>query len=167
MHVFPETWKLLHLFKLRCSSKGWKTSENYDWVFADEKYHTFVWTKIIYPSTFERILSIGKCIVKEGLYYRVVDAAYFAWLFKNPLPQSLLDKILSTNEILKKTAIYDLSEIYKGKNVCLRINKTDSQVFKEFEMFLKELGVKVVPFPHIASFKEGKRKKKLLVSGKA
>jgi len=27
--------------------------------------------------------------------------------------------------------------------------------------------VKVVPFPYIAGFKEGKRKKKLLVSGKA
>jgi len=164
MHTFPEVWKLLSLFKARCSSKGWKTSENYDWVFAGDKYHTFIWTKMIYPSTFERVVSLGKCIVKEGLYYKVVNSTYFAWVFENPLPERLLNKAFSTSEILKKTAIYDLSEIYKGKSICLKINKTDSQVFKEFEEFLKELGVKIVPFSNTASFRN---KKKLLVSSKS
>ena len=164
MRAIPEVWKLLSLFKARCLSKGWTTSENYDWVFVDAKYHTFVWAKTIYPSTFERIVSSGKCIVKEGLYYKVVDSTYFAWLLENPLPKELLDKVFSSNKVLKKTAIYDFSEMYKGKNTCLKINKTDSEVFKEFETFLKEFGVKLASFSHTAVSKN--KKKKLLVQSK-
>jgi len=160
MQSFPEVCKLLDLFKARCLSKGWKTSENYDWVFADTKYHMFIWAKKIHPSTFERIVSSGKCIVKQGLYYKIVNAAYFAWLLESSLSQGLLNKTLSDDEVMKKTAIYDFSEIYKGKDACLKINKTESEVFNEFEEFLRELGVKFVPLLHSTSLKN----KKILIS---
>jgi hypothetical protein len=163
-YVFPKAWKLINDFKLKCLLKGWKTSESYDWILAEKKYHTFIWTRIAYPSTFERIISNRKCIVKEGLCYRTVEASYFAWIFENSPPTSLVEKVLSNEEILRKTAIYDLSEIYKGKMACLKINKTDSPVFREFERFLKELGVKVIS---VSNSETSENRKKVLVSGKA
>lgn len=143
----PKVWKLINDFKSKCFSLGWKTSEIYDWVLTeDNKYHTFVWAKIIYPSSFERIALNRKCIVKEGLKYRVVKASYYAWIFEDPPPKSLLEKVLATGEILKNNAIYDLSKTCRGEKVCLKINKTESQVFMEFEEFLRELGIKVISY---------------------
>ena len=56
----------------------------------------------------------------------------------------LWEKVLTVKEILKNNAIYDLSKIYKGEKICVKMNKTESQVFKEFEKFLQERGIKVV-----------------------
>lgn len=42
------------------------------------------------------------------------------------------------SELSKKTALYDLSEVYQGKPLCLKLNETDSLVFEEFEKFLKK-----------------------------
>ena len=154
----PKVWKLINDFKSKCSSRGWKTSEVYDWVLTeDKKYHTFIWTRIIYPSSFERIAFNRKCIVKEGLNYRVVKATYYAWIFEDSPSKSLLDRVLATEEILRSNAIYDLSRICRGEKICLKINKTESEVFKEFEKFLQENGIKVIsytdsnPFIHEAS----------------
>jgi hypothetical protein len=38
----------------------------------------------------------------------------------------------------EKTAIYDLSQVYQGKLICLKLNATQSLVFREFESFLSE-----------------------------
>jgi len=145
MFTTPKVWKLINDFKSKCFSMGWKTSETYDWVLTDDhKYHTFIWAKIIYPSSFERIALSRKCIVKEGLNYKVVEASYYAWVFEDSPPKSLWEKVLTIEEISKNNAIYDLSGIHKGEKICVKINKTKSRVFKEFEKFLRERGIKVV-----------------------
>jgi len=145
MLTMPKAWKLINDFKLKCFSKGWKISEIYDWILTeDHKYHTFIWARMIYPSSFERIALNRKCIVKEGLNYRVVEASYYAWIFEDSPPKSLWEKVLVAKEILRRNAIYDLSRIYKGEKICVRTNKTESQVFREFEKFLREHGIKVV-----------------------
>ena len=145
MFTTPKVWKLINDFKSKCFSMGWKTSETYDWILTDDhKYHTFIWAKIIYPSSFERIALSRKCIVKEGLNYKVVEASYYAWVFEDSPPKSLWEKVLTIEEISKNNAIYDLSGIHKGEKICVKINKTKSRVFKEFEKFLRERGIKVV-----------------------
>lgn len=49
-------------------------------------------------------------------------------------------------ELSKRTAIYDLSWVYEGKLICLKLNETDSIVFREFERFLEERwGVELIP----------------------
>jgi len=162
MQNFPKVWKLINNFKLKCLSKGWKTSEIYDWVLTeDQKYHALVWAKIVSPASFERIALNRSCIVKEGLDYRVVKASYYAWIFENSPPESLLEKILTSEEMLKSNAIYDISKVYQGENICLKINKTESRVFKEFEEFLKELGVKILSFINMNPSKEISISKKL------
>ena len=48
-------------------------------------------------------------------------------------------------ELLRRNSIHDLSWAYSGKPLCLKLNETDSQVFKEFENFLAgKLGVEVL-----------------------
>ncbi|RJS80155.1 hypothetical protein CW708_01070, partial [Candidatus Bathyarchaeota archaeon] len=43
-------------------------------------------------------------------------------------------------------AVYDLSHVLEGGKTCIKLNNTDSSVFKEFEKFLKrEFKVKIKP----------------------
>ena len=45
---------------------------------------------------------------------------------------------MKSPNLLRRVAIYDLSHVYKGEKFCLKINETESPVFKEFERFLSE-----------------------------
>lgn len=136
--MIPKIWELLKRFKEQCKSRGWQTSSNEDLVQAGEKYHSFLWTRSVHPSTFKKLSMYRKCAVQEGLSYRVVNASYLAWVFSQTPPQNLLKTLIENPELSKRTAIYDLSWMYEGKPVCLRVNETDSQVFREFEKFLRE-----------------------------
>ena len=134
----PRVWEILERFKDRCRFRGWKTSETEDWVEADDTYHNFLWTKGIHVASFKKIASNQKCIVREGLSYRVVHPSYTAWLLSETPPESLLQTIYGNSELSKSVALYDLSPLLEGKNVCTKLNSTGSPVFREFENFLKE-----------------------------
>ena len=87
-----------------------------------------------------------KCAIREGVSYQVVKTAYTAWLFPEKPPKTLMKTVIDDEELLKGTAIYDLSSVYAGKFLCWKLNKTDSVVFREFEKFLQEnCGIKVKP----------------------
>lgn len=143
-----KVWEILRKFKESCKFRGWKTSENEDWVEIKNEYHNFLLTRSIHPSSFKIIVANRKCIVREGLFYRVVEAAYTAWLFSETPPEDLANLIFENPDLSKRIALYDLSPILKGKNVCIKLNYTDSPVFNEFENFLKgELRVKLKSYP--------------------
>jgi len=129
---------LIRCFKDECQSTGWKTSENEDWVYADNQYHNFLWIRSIHPSTFKKIAEASKCAVREGISYRVVDVAYTAWLLSESLPEELVKTLMDDQNLAKKIAIYDLSGLHESKPICLRLNSTGSKVFKEFEKFLRK-----------------------------
>ncbi len=58
----------------------------------------------------------------------------------------MMRMVTENPELSKRTAIYDLSRAYSGKPLCLKLNETDSIVFREFERFLKEMwGVELIP----------------------
>jgi hypothetical protein len=139
-------WEILKKFKELCEVHGWKTSESEDWVETEESYHNFLCAGEIHPSSFKRITLNGKCIVREGLSYKVVDASYTAWLLSKKLSQDLARTILQNPDFKTRTAIYDFSPLLKGKDACLKLNKTNSPVFHEFENFLEnELKVGLKP----------------------
>jgi hypothetical protein len=140
----PKVWELLKRFKDRCQSKGWKIYEYEDFVNVEGEYHNFLWIRSLQPSTFEKIATNPKCILRKGLFYEVVGAAYNAWLFQQS-PKDMLMQIMAENfELARQNAIYDLSHACKNKLVCWKLNKTDSIVFREFEKFLEDnLGVKL------------------------
>ncbi|MEM3641342.1 MAG: hypothetical protein QXH37_05435 [Candidatus Bathyarchaeia archaeon] len=142
----PKIWEIVKKFKDSCRFRGWRTSEGEDWVEVDDKYHNFVYAREVHPSSFKRIVSNTKCVVREGLYYRIVDASYTAWLLSEPPSESLIKTIFENPDYSKSVALYDLSPALEGKNVCIKINHTDSPVFQEFEAFLKsELKLKLKP----------------------
>jgi hypothetical protein len=151
----PKVWKLLDLFKDQCQLKGWKISENEDWVkTGDDEYHNFLWIQTVHPSTFEKIALNHKCAIRKGVSYQVVDVSYTAWLFPQSPPENLMQMVKENPELSRRTAIYDLSSAYAGKPLCFKLNETDSTVFKEFEKFLeKELGVEVKPVHKMPALK--------------
>jgi hypothetical protein len=151
----PKVWKLLDLFKDQCQLKGWKSSEHEDWVkTGDEEYHNFLWIQTVHPSTFEKIAVNHKCAIRKGISYQVVDVSYTAWLFPQSPPENLMQIVNENPELLRRTAIYDLSLAYAGKPLCLKLNETDSTVFKEFEKFLQEeLGVEIKPVRKLPGLK--------------
>jgi hypothetical protein len=143
-------WEILKRFKETCRFRGWRTSENEDWVEVDRKYHNFLLTRNIHPSSFRSIAQNRKCVVREGLFYRVVEASYMAWVFSETPPESLLNLILENPEFSKRVALYDLSPLIEGRNTCVKLNFTDSTVFQEFENFLeKEFGVKIEQYSNL------------------
>jgi len=139
----PKVWELLENFKNKCKLKGWEISEYGDWVKKGDKYHNFLWTRTIHPSTFEKVATGRRFAVREGLSYQIVDISYTAWVFPEAPPEKLMRMVSENSELSKRIAIYDLSEAYAGKPVCFKLNETDSPVFQEFEKFLAKCGVKV------------------------
>lgn len=140
---FPKIWDIMEDFKEICRKCGWKTSENEDWVYANEDYHNFIWIRTIHHSTFRKVNNTQKCAIKEGTTYKVVDTAFTAWLFTQKPSEELINTLTETPDLIKRTALYDLSEIYQGKPVCNRQNSTSSVVFQKFEEFLGEMGIRV------------------------
>ncbi len=149
--------EILTGFKDLCKTQSWMVSEKDDWVKTEDEYHHFVWTRNTHPSSFQRITANGKCVVREGLSYRVVEASYMAWLFSEPPKKTLLDTICENPQFSQRTAIYYLGPVLEGKNLAYKLNSTDSIVFKDFEKFLrKQLGIKLEPFSE-SKISSGKR----------
>jgi len=139
-------WEILNGFKRFCKTHGWKTSEGEDWIELNEDYHNFLWTRNVTPSSFKAIISNRKCIVQKGSSYTVVEPSHLAWLFSEIPSKDLETMVLENPDFSKRIAIYDLSPLLEGKNLCIKLNNTDSPVFHEFEAFLQnELKVKVRP----------------------
>jgi hypothetical protein len=143
-----KVWEILKKFKDFCKFRGWKTSESEDWIEMDEKYHNFLWARDIHPSSFTNITKKRKCVVREGLSYHVVEASYTAWLFPETPSETFIKAIFENPDFQKRIALYDLSPLLEGKDLCVKLNHTDSPVFDAFENFLrKELKVKLESFP--------------------
>jgi len=140
----PRVWEILEKFKNCCKLHGWKTSEKHDWIEVGDTYHNFVFTRDINPSSFKRIALNKKCVIQEGLSYRIVEASYNAWLLSEPPSETLFKTILENPDFSRRIALYDLSPLLEGKNLCIKLNYTDSPVFQEFESFLRnEMKVKL------------------------
>jgi len=147
MASFPKAWELIERFKDHCQSRGWKTSDREDLVKAGDEYHNFLWIQTVHPSTFEKVALNSRCAIRDGASYRVVDVSFMAWVCSKRPSERLMQEIARNPKLLKVNAIYDLSQVYTGEPVCLKINETDSEVFEDFEKFLeKDLGVKLKPY---------------------
>ncbi len=155
----PRLWEIVRKFRDLSKSHGWVTSENEDWVKVGEEYHTFVWARNIRPSSFKRISSNKMTAIRDGQSYNVVKTSYTAWLLSEAPPDAVIREVSESPDFSNRIALYDLSYLLEGKNVCRRLNSTGSPVFQEFESFLKnELKAKIKPMEPAseASLKTGK-----------
>ena len=126
-----ELVNILQLFKAECRSKGWQTKNDEDWVKADNEYHNFIYARPpINIYSFRKVAEKAKCMVIEGGAYRVVDAAYTAWLLSEPPARTRdeLIKVVTENPALaEKTALYCLSQTGVGSFTCSTLNRTNSR----------------------------------------
>lgn len=133
-------------FKRFCASKGWQTSDGEDWIESNGAYDSFLWAKNVSPTSFKAIISDRKCVVQKGLFYDIVEPSHVAWLFTEPASENLTQIVMENPDFSKHVAIFDFSPMHEGKNRCIKLNNTDSNVFREFESFLEaELQIKVEP----------------------
>jgi len=130
-------WEILTNFKRFCRLRGWKTSENEDWVELNEDYHNFLSTRNVTFTSFKAIISNRKCVVQKGLFYTVVEPTHLAWLFSEVPSEDLFRTVLDNPDFSRRIAIFDLSPMLDGKNTCIKLNNTDSPVFQQFETFLR------------------------------
>jgi hypothetical protein len=159
----PKIWDLLKQFKESCHRKGWQTSDYEDIVKIGDEYHNFIGTRKIHPSTFKRIACKRKLAVPEGKSYQVISVSYTAMVLQQPPSERLVETLAEDSELAKKTALYDLSGIYEGKQLCLKVNETESRAFDEFEKFLKKTyGVETRPLYQPQTNKHKTFKSKLL-----
>jgi hypothetical protein len=70
-----------------------------------------------------------------------------AWILdETPLPM-VWKLVKETPSFSKKVALYDLSEAFRGRLNCLKLNETQTLVLEQFEMFLnREYGINLKPF---------------------
>jgi hypothetical protein len=85
-------------------------------------------------------------VVQKGLFYNVVEPSHLAWLFSEVPSKDFVKTVFQNPDFSRRIAIFDFSPFLEGKNLCVKLNNTDSPVFHEFEVFLQnELKVKVEP----------------------
>lgn len=152
-------WDILNHFKQFCRLRGWRTSESEDWVELNDNYHNFLWTRNVNPTSFKAIISNRKCVVRKGLFYSIVEPSHLAWVLSEVPSEDLVRTVLENSDFSRRIAIFDLSPLFEGKNLCIKLNSTDSPVFHEFETFLQsELKVRVESLQSLSH-------KKIKVSG--
>jgi hypothetical protein len=129
-------WEIVKRFKRRCQSKGWQVIEREDIIKRNGEFHNILWIRKIQPSTFKSVAAKETSTIQEDTSYRPIDVAYNAWICAKPLSDSVKQTIARNPELLDRNAVYDLSQIC-ANGVAGKLNKTGSEVFQEFESFLK------------------------------
>lgn len=138
MRSIPVVWDLIRQFKHQCRLMGWWVSPYEDVIYASGEYHNFLCTRRVYPKTFKIITFSHLYPVRENdVFYRLVNISYTAWIFQEKPPEDILLMVIRDSDMRKHVAIYDLSEAYSERTICMKINETRSIVFQEFEKFLK------------------------------
>ena len=112
---FPRILSLLDEFKNCCSLRDWKAYEADDLIEAENEHHKLFWIRILHPDNFEKVVNNPLCAICEGMSYRTVKLSYLAWvLSKQPSPKIRFYLTDEEPSLLKKVAIYDLSQAYQG-----------------------------------------------------
>lgn len=134
----PRILETMIKFKRECNSKDWRALEKEDLIEVDGMYHSFILTRNIRPSVFKRVACSRKFAIPGERGYKVVDVAYTAWLFLERLPKELTQLVFKKEPSLAVTnSIYDLAQAYLVEPEVIVFNRTDSEVFQEFERFLE------------------------------
>ena len=128
---------LVERFTTRCRERGWITGEFSDFIKHGGKYYCFVWIKSSHKERIPEILTDNRSSIFEEGDYGVKRLNYKALIFQDPPPPSLVSTVARNSELSERVAIYDLSPLYRGEDVCRCLNRTRTPVYQEFEDFLR------------------------------
>jgi hypothetical protein len=112
----------------------------------NDDYHNFLSTRNVTSASFKAIISNRKCVVQKGLFYTVVEPSHLAWLFSEVPSEDLYRTVLDNPDFSRRIAIFDFSPLLEEKNICIKLNNTDSPVFHGFETFLRSELKRFSPF---------------------
>lgn len=138
-------WSLIEKFKNACKNKNWRMYGDEDIVYDGSEYHHLVIVHQTRFETFKRVIANPHQSIKRGGQHEVVNVSYIAWISQEQIPKIAADLLANRPALLSRVALYDLSPLNNGENVCLKMNRTDSTVFREFESFLVENGFRFKP----------------------
>jgi len=138
-------WSLIEKFKNACKNKNWRIYGDEDIVYDGSEYHRLVIVHQTRFETFKRVIANPHQSIKRGDQHEVVNVSYIAWISQEQIPKIAADFLANRPALLSRVALYDLSPLNNGENVCLKMNRTDSTVFREFESFLVENGFRFKP----------------------
>lgn len=133
----PTPLSLVELFFEHCREMGWITGEFLDFVKHDDKYYCFVWVKSSYQERIPEILMDNRSSILEEGGYGIRRLNYRALIFQDPPPPSLVSTVAGNSRLSERVAVYDLSPLYRGDEVCRCLNGTGTLVYHEFEDFLR------------------------------
>lgn len=137
--VSLKIWDLFERFKAHCDEKGWTVCGTEDLIKVGTDYHYLLWSRHTRPLTFRRTVTGDRKIpIPEGNTSKLVNVSYILWVSLDPINQEALTIFAENPALFQKVAVYDLSPIKNNNDVCFKINKTDSEVFRAFEQFLSE-----------------------------
>jgi len=134
----PTPLSLVEGFFQHCREMGWITGEFLDFVKHEDKYYCFVWVKSSYQGRIPEILMDDRSSILEEGGYGVRRLHFKALIFQEPPPSSVVSAVAGNSELSDRVAIYDLSPLYKGEEVCKCLNETGTLVYQEFEDFLRK-----------------------------
>ncbi|MBS7639805.1 MAG: hypothetical protein QW600_00140 [Candidatus Bathyarchaeia archaeon] len=138
-------WDFIERFKETCKAKGWKILEQGDIIYEGGKYHQMILLHQIHFETFRRVTLNPHRFIREGETLNMINISYIAWISREAIPSEALNFIFAEPRLLSRVALYDLSPLREGRKLCLKINETDSAVFREFENFLEKNGLSSLP----------------------
>jgi hypothetical protein len=138
-------WDLVEKFKNACKNKNWRIYGYEDIIYDGSEYHHLVMVRQTRLETFKRVITNPHQSIKRGDQHEVINVSYIAWISQEQIPKIAADFLANRPALLSRVALYDLSPLYKGKNICLKMNRTNSIVFREFENFLVENGFHFTP----------------------
>lgn len=144
-------WDLIERFCEHCDKiKGWHTYKAEGLVQIKESFHEFIWAHNPVTETFKSVILNSSCVipnsqeffetfdfVERDVSYRfpfkMVRVSFIAWVLSAGPSKGILDFVRKRPQIQRWVALYDLDRFFKSGSDCKRLNKTESEVFKEFE----------------------------------
>lgn len=151
----PDIQALIDQYKSFCKSLGWRSPEYDDWIWSGADYHKFYWHHGLTAPLFSGFVQSKSVYIQEGSRLHLNEARCTAWIFKKKVPQEVFTQVVDDLDLLRRTAVYDLSPAYEGKLQCFKVNQTESIVFREFEEFLDvKYGIRFIELsPHLKTHK--------------
>lgn len=123
-----------------CSKKSsWKTFNTENLVQTETGFHRFVLVESPQLGNLKDAVKHSRVFIRDEEGYRSVTAKFTAFVSFEPISAGLLLLFEEDPSLSSWLSLYDLGSAVKNSSTFSKINLTNSEVFLEFEKFLREV----------------------------